>query len=146
MHGQNGISVICTPRFRHGVMFLQRYVIINVSVWDYRKTSRYLDRQTTANSAAPDQKRMRRLIRFYTVYHSPSSCYTHQRGKIELIKILDYLNPGPAEPGYVLSLQKVQIQVSWLLKKPTDLDLHCLSFSIWICINNLDQISWLADN
>ena len=29
-------------------------------------------------------------------------------------------------------------------KKPTDLDLHCLPFSMWIYINNLDQIIWLA--
>ena len=27
-----------------------------------------------------------------------------------------------------------------LLKKLTDLDLHCLSLSIWICMNNLDQV------
>ena len=36
------------------------------------------------------------------------------------------LNPGPAEPRYVLSLETVQIKISWLLKKPTDLNLHCL--------------------
>ena len=30
--------------------------------------------------------------------------------------------------------------------KPTDLDLHCLSISMRICINNLDQVSWLAEN
>ena len=29
-----------------------------------------------------------------------------------------------------LPLQKVKIQISWLLKKPTDLDLHCLSLSM----------------
>ena len=40
------------------------------------------------------------------------------------------LNPGPAEPGYVLPLQTVQIQISWLLKKPTDLDLHSLPLSM----------------
>ena len=34
------------------------------------------------------------------------------------------LDPSPAEPGYVLPLQTVQIQISWLLKKPTDLDLQ----------------------
>ena len=44
--------------------------------------------------------------------------------------IIMNINPGPAEPGYVLHLQTVQIQISWLLKKPTDLDLHCLSLSI----------------
>ena len=40
------------------------------------------------------------------------------------------INSCPAEPGYTLPLQTVQIQISWLLKKPTDLDLHCLSFSM----------------
>ena len=40
------------------------------------------------------------------------------------------VNPCPAEPRYVLPLQTVQIQISWLLKKPTDLDLHCLPFSM----------------
>ena len=39
----------------------------------------------------------------------------------------------------------VEIQVSWL-KKPTDLDLHCLPFSMRIYINSLDQEIWLADN
>ena len=28
---------------------------------------------------------------------------------------------------------------------PTDLDLHCLPFSIWICINNVDKVIWLAE-
>ena len=37
----------------------------------------------------------------------------------------------------------MQIQISWLLK-PTDLYLHCLPFSLWIFINNLDQVIWLA--
>ena len=37
-----------------------------------------------------------------------------------------FFNPSPAEPGYVLPLQIVKIQISWLLKKPADLDLHCL--------------------
>ena len=31
-------------------------------------------------------------------------------------------------------------------KKPTDLDLYCLPFSLWIHINNLDQVIWLAEN
>ena len=43
---------------------------------------------------------------------------------------LKFVNPCPAEPGYTLPLQTVQIQISWLLQKPTDLDLHCLLFSI----------------
>ena len=32
------------------------------------------------------------------------------------------VNPSPPEPGYVLPLQTV--------KKPTDLDLHCLSLCV----------------
>ena len=36
-------------------------------------------------------------------------------------------NPCSAEPGYTLPLQTVLIKISWLLKKLTDLDLHCLS-------------------
>ena len=38
-----------------------------------------------------------------------------------------------AEPVYVQPLQ-------------TDLDLHCLPLSLWIYINNLDQVIWLAEN
>ena len=56
------------------------------------------------------------------------------------------VNPSPAEPRYILLLQIVQIQISWLLQRPNDLDLHCLPFSIWICINNVDQVIWLAEN
>ena len=40
------------------------------------------------------------------------------------------INPGPAETGYALPLQAVYIKISWLLQKPTDLDLHCLSLSM----------------
>ena len=39
------------------------------------------------------------------------------------------VNPCPAEPGYTL------------LKKPTDLDLHCLPSSMQIYKNNLDQVT-----
>ena len=31
-------------------------------------------------------------------------------------------------------------------QKPTDLDLNCLSLSMWIYSNNLDQAVWLAEN
>ena len=44
------------------------------------------------------------------------------------------LPSSPAEPGYALPLQTVQIQISWLLKKSTDLDLHCLSFSMYLFV------------
>ena len=68
-----------------------------------------------------------------------------KRGDFDLLKH-SIVNPGPAEPEYAMSLQTVQIQISWLLQKPTDLDLHCLTLSIWICINKLDQAIWLAKN
>ena len=42
---------------------------------------------------------------------------------------VDEFNPCPAEQ-----------------EKPTDLDLHCLSFCMWIYINDLDQAIWLAKN
>ena len=51
-------------------------------------------------------------------------------------------SPTPAEPRYVLPLQTVQIQICW----PADLDLHSLPLSIWIYINYLDQVIWLAEN
>ena len=50
----------------------------------------------------------------------------------------------PLKPA--LPLQTVQIQITWLLQKPSDLDLHSLPLSMWICINNLDQTMWLAEN
>ena len=30
-------------------------------------------------------------------------------------------------------------------EKPADLDLHCLSFSMQICIGHLGQVIWLAE-
>ena len=51
-------------------------------------------------------------------------------------------NPGSAEPGYTLPLQTMKNQI---LQKPTDLDLYCFSSSMWIRINNLDQVTWLAE-
>ena len=41
-----------------------------------------------------------------------------------------YISPCPAEHGYTLPLQTVKIQISWLLQKPSDLDLHSLSLNI----------------
>ena len=43
---------------------------------------------------------------------------------------LSLFNPRPAEPGYVLHLQTVSIQISRLPNKPTDQDLHCLPLSM----------------
>ena len=57
-----------------------------------------------------------------------------------IIQIQSVINPCPAEPRYTLPLQTVLIQISWLLKKPTDLDLHCLPLSMQIYSNNPDQV------
>ena len=52
-----------------------------------------------------------------------------QDNKLKITKAISHVNPCPAEPEYVLSLQTVSIQISWL-RKPTDLDLNCLPFNI----------------
>ena len=55
-----------------------------------------------------------------------AGCIIHTQKRNSVVKV----NPYPAEPRYALLLQTVKIQISWLLKKPTDLDLHCLPLSI----------------
>ena len=55
------------------------------------------------------------------------------------------INPAPAGLGYALPLQIVYTKISWLLQKPTNLELHYLPFSMWIYINNLNQVIWLAE-
>ena len=58
--------------------------------------------------------------------------------------LVKYFNPCPAEPSFTLLLQTVDPdQLAYSLKKPTDLDLHCL---LLIYSNNLDQVMWLAEN
>ena len=78
---------------------------------------------------------------YYTKVALGSKEHTNKRLKIGGPS---FINPCPADTGYTLPLQTVYIQISWLWKKPTDLDLHCLSLSIWICIDKLDQVIWLA--
>ena len=49
-------------------------------------------------------------------------------------KLSHYVNPGPVEPRYALLLQTIRSD-QLLLKKPTDLELHCLSlWNMWITI------------
>ena len=73
-------------------------------------------------------------------FNSQYKLVDHQVVWSSLIHISLYLNPCPAEPRYTMPSQTVLIQISWLLKKPNDLDLHCLPLSMWIYINNLDEI------
>ena len=85
-----------------------------------------------------------------TVLSGQYSCLEYSCNVFKTLQILSYLfenrifrykawrsrfsqqwvNPSPAEPGYTLPLQTVYMQISWLLKKPTDLDLHCLPLSM----------------
>ena len=74
------------------------------------------------------------------------SCFLGKKKKInidlasaEFVQRVVMINPSPAEPRYALALQTVKTQITWLLKKPTDLDLHCLTLSMRIRIKQLDQ-------
>ena len=54
------------------------------------------------------------------------------------------LKPSPAEPWYTLPLQTVQIQMNWLLKKPTDLICTvCHSVCKFISTTWIKQSDWL---
>ena len=53
----------------------------------------------------------------------PSHHYFVSRSKY--LTFIFIINPSPVEPRYAQLLQTVKIQISWLQKKPTDLDLHC---------------------
>ena len=66
---------------------------------------------------------------------------TESNGKIYIKTISDLKDPaGPAGPYPIFPNSADPDQMA----SSTDLDLHCLSFSMWICINNLDQVIWLA--
>ena len=56
--------------------------------------------------------------------------YDSGYGELSILIYVSYFNPCPAEPGCTLYLQTVQVQISWHLQKPTDLDLHCLLLSM----------------
>ena len=72
--------------------------------------------------------------------------YQIQRLQIPFQKLrIEMVHPLPAEPGYALSSQTVYIHITWLLKKPTDLDLHCFALNMWTSIINLDQVIWKVD-
>ena len=74
---------------------------------------------------------MRRLVWAFAVSIGLEGTFLH--GAVQVTAIVSncmIVNPCPAEPRYALQLQTVWIQISWLLRKPTDLDLHCLSLSM----------------
>ena len=92
---------------------------------------------------------VRRSPRALLPLFKKKNCKLPQRGlfccKRKFIRVKCF-NPSPAEPGHALPLQTLQIQISWLLKKPTDLDLYCLPFSMWNYMNIFDKLIWLAEN
>ena len=51
------------------------------------------------------------------------------------------INPCPAEPGYILFCKQCRSRSVGFC-----LDLHCLPSSMQIYSNNLDQVTWLAEN
>ena len=91
------------------------------------------------------------LIGAYPIFYSPNS-FRCIKGEDSLnamyaltLAMLNKLIPRPclifSQSGYLIKvvdtnsntlLQTVQIQISWLLQKPTDLDLHCLQRHIWV--------------
>ena len=56
--------------------------------------------------------------------------------------------PCSAEEGLTLVLLNPNMHCLCKQCNPDQLasDLHCLQLSMWICINNLDQVIWLAEN
>ena len=66
---------------------------------------------------------------FFLFLHEYIIYWGYSLEALHRVLLMSFHNPCPAELGYVLSLQTVQIQISWLLKKPADLDLHCLSIN-----------------
>ena len=79
------------------------------------------------------------IICFALEVQDPCATELHQNKGRGFVRV-ELVNPYPAKPGYTLPLQTVQIQISWLLKKPSDLDLHCLPLSMLIYSNNPDQV------
>ena len=75
-------------------------------------------------------------------------------GKMELVALLFFalwhacclwwFVPLVVIVSYVYSLS-CWTQIYPAFANSVDLGLHCLSLSMWICINNLDQVIWLAE-
>ena len=70
----------------------------------------YITAGWVANSVGPDQL--------------PLSVVSDLGLHCLLRSVCPSINTGSAEPRYGLPLQTVWIRICWLLKKPTDLDLH----------------------
>ena len=72
---------------------------------------------------------------------SRSTHFTRHQNKVSWGTNNDKTNATHITPTH-----KHRISTEEPLKKPTDLDLHCLPLSTWIYINNQDQVIWLAEN
>ena len=116
---------IC-PRFSLNSLSLVRFTLFTLSI---RSDKSDLEQWKTRLGFTQSQSR---------INHSLGSCGPIKQVVEWTSFRLKYINPCPAYPGYTLPLQTVWILISWLLKKPTDLDLHCLSFSIYLeCSDSL---------
>ena len=76
------------------------------------------------------------------------TCCTVRTGSLRFSPILlfAYMNElMSCWNSIYLSFATLRIQISWLLKKQTDLDLRFLSLNMWI-LNGLVQVIWLAEN
>ena len=58
--------------------------------------------------------------------------------KFEILNV----NPSPPELGYTLPLQTVKIQISWHLKKPTDLDMQFAIMRLYQQPGSSNVIGW----
>ena len=87
---------------------------------EYHNNPKYWDRQTFANSVEPDQM----LQNVASNQVLPCLPYIQQYLTLVLL--------NPDIPCLCKQCRSRSVQ------KPTDLDLHCLSFSMWIYISNLD--------
>ena len=58
-----------------------------------------------------------------------------------------HFNPCHAKPGYIYPVFANSVDPDQLAsKKPTNMDLHFLPFSMQIYSHNLNQVIWLAEN
>ena len=76
----------------------------------------------------------------YTTIHELSLSRSSNTEEIKMSSAVVAINSGPTESGYTCLCKQCRSKS----EKPTNLDLHCLSLSMWIYINNLDQVIWLA--
>ena len=74
--------------------------------------------------------------------HPAVSCLDLSSGNTCKLDILTLVLLTWTHPACANSVDSNQLAS----KKPTDLDLHCMTLSVLICTHNLDQVISLAEN